>query len=144
MTKHLLFTLSVLLSPLFMSAQVSAILGDWNTVDDKSGDSFSIVHIFRATDGKYYGKIAKMLVGDNLTCTECTGADKDKPLEGLVIIRGFEEKDGELVGGRVLDPESGKFYYGKIYIKNGNLVLRGSIDKRGILGRSQTWRRVKQ
>ena len=48
-------------------------------------------------------------------------------------------ENGELVGGKVLDPESGKFYYGKIYAKDGKLVLRGSLDKRGFLGRNQTW-----
>ncbi|MBQ9340438.1 MAG: DUF2147 domain-containing protein [Paludibacteraceae bacterium] len=125
-------------------AQVGAILGDWATVDDKTGDSYSIVRIYKAADGLYYGKIHKMLVGNDLRCTECPGDDKNSPLEGLVIIRGFQEKNGELVGGKVLDPESGKFYYGKIYLKNGRLVLRGSIDKLGVLGRSQTWRRAKK
>ena len=134
----------IFLFSLSATAQVSAILGDWATVDDKTGESYSIVRIYKATDGLYYGKIHKMLVGQDLTCTECTGADKGKPLEGLVIIRGFSEKNGELTGGRVLDPESGKFYHGKIYLKNGNLVLRGSIDKMGVLGRSQTWHRAKQ
>ena len=126
---------------LYVSAQKADFVGDWATVDDKTGESYSVVHIYKAADGLYYGKIAKMLVGNNLRCIECTGDDKDKPLEGLVIIRGFHEKNGELVGGRVLDPESGKFYHGKIYLKNGNLVLRGSIDRAGILGRSQTWKR---
>ena len=51
------------------------------------------------------------------------------------------DENGELVGGKVLDPESGKFYYGKIYLKNGKLVLRGSLDKRGFLGRNQEWER---
>ena len=83
-------------------------------------------------------------MGDrNMTCTECTGADHGKKLEGLVFIRGMHEEKGELRGGKLLDPESGKFYYGKIYLKNGKLVLRGSLDRAGILGRSQTWLRVK-
>jgi len=41
-----------------------------------------------------------------------------------------------------LDPESGKFYYGKIYLEKGRLVLRGSLDKRGWFGRNQTWIRA--
>jgi uncharacterized protein (DUF2147 family) len=72
-------------------------------------------------------------------CEACQGEDKNAPVEGLVIIRGMKAEDGQLVGGKVLDPESGKFYYGKIHLKNGNLVLRGSLDKRGFLGRNQTW-----
>ena len=123
--------------------QVNQIVGDWKTVDDKTGANYSIIHIFKATDGLYYGKIAKMLVGpEDVVCEECTGADKDKPLVGLIIIRGMHEENGELRGGKVLDPESGKFYYGKIYVKDGKLVLRGSLDKRGLLGRNQTWLRA--
>jgi len=144
MKKQTLLIVAMLLTALSMQAQVKDILGDWYQVDDKSGQNFSIIHVYKATDGLYYGKIAKMLVGEpGEVCVECTGADKDKPLEGLIIIRGFHEEDGQLVGGKVLDPESGKFYYGKIYLKDGNLILRGSIDKRGILGRSQTWHRKK-
>lgn len=139
-----LSTFFALLLTITINAQINEILGDWLTFDDKTGDNFSVVNIYKAADGKYYGKIAKMLVGKpDERCIECTGDDYNKPLEGLVIIRAMSEKNGELTGGKVLDPESGKFYYGKIYIKNGNLVLRGSLDRAGILGRSQTWKRKK-
>ena len=130
-----------------MAAQVQQIVGEWITVDDKTGEQLSVVKIFKATDGLYYGKIVKLLKGNpDEKCVACTGADKDKPIVGLIIIRGFQEKDGKLVGGdkgRVLDPENGKFYYGKIWLEDGNLILRGSLDKKGILGRSQTWIRKK-
>lgn len=123
------------------SAQVSAILGDWKTVDDKTGERRSIVTIYKGADGLYYGKISKMLMYTelDLKCDQCKGEDYNAPIEGLVIIRGMHAEDGQLVGGKVLDPESGKFYYGKIYMKDGKLVLRGSLDKRGFLGRNQTW-----
>ena len=130
-----------------MAAQVQQIVGEWITVDDKTGEQLSVVKIFKATDGLYYGKIVKLLKGNpDEKCVACTGADKDKPVVGLIIIRGFQEKDGKLDGGdkgRVLDPENGKFYYGKIWLEDGNLILRGSLDKKGILGRSQTWIRKK-
>ena len=51
----------------------------------------------------------------------------------------YDAKNNQLVGGKLLDPESGNFYYGKIYPKDGKLVLRGSVDKFGLLGRNQTW-----
>jgi len=135
---------AMLLMSLVGRAQVAEILGEWNTVDDKTGDMLSVVSIYKGNDGKYYGKIRKILVGnEDELCKECTGDDANKPIQGLVIIRGFEEKDGKLVGGRVLDPNNGKWYYGKIYLKNGDLILRGSLDKAGVLGRSQTWKRRK-
>ena len=122
-------------------AQISSILGDWKTVDDKTGEKRSVVTIYKGTDGLYYGKISKMLMYTDLDlkCDQCKDEDHNKPIVGLVIIRGMKAENGELVGGKVLDPESGKFYYGKIYLKNGKLVLRGSLDKRGFLGRNQEW-----
>jgi uncharacterized protein (DUF2147 family) len=140
--KRLIFIALSLVATLYVHAGIQQIIGEWKTVDDKTGDNFYIVSIYRGTDGLYYGKIAKMLVGpQDLRCDQCTGADHNAPIEGLVIIRGmsYDAENNLLKGGKVLDPESGKFYYGKIYPKNGKLVLRGSIDKRGFLGRNQTW-----
>jgi len=139
--KRLILMLIVLTS-INAIAQLNAILGDWKTVDDKTGDNFSVVHIYKGSDGLYYGKIAEMLVGPkDMVCEACEGADKNAPLEGLVIIRGmkFNADKNQLEGGKVLEPETGKFYYGKIYPKDRKLVLRGSLDKLGVLGRSQTW-----
>ena len=134
------FITALFLIPICLFGQVNQIVGRWKTVDDKTGDNFSIVEIYKGSNGLYYGKIAKMLVGpSDLVCDKCEGADHNKPMEGLVIIRDMKAIDGELREGRVLDPESGKFYYGKIYIKEGRLVLRGSLDKLGFLGRNQTW-----
>lgn len=117
-----------------------SIVGDWMTVDDETGQNFSIVRIYKGSDGLYYGKIHKMLVGgDDLVCEKCVDEDKNAPILGLVIIRGMHMEKGELRGGKVLDPNNGKFYYGKIYLKDGKLVLRGSLDKMGVLGRNQTW-----
>ncbi|MBO4249866.1 MAG: DUF2147 domain-containing protein [Paludibacteraceae bacterium] len=140
--KRSILIIALLCWGLSASAQINLILGDWKTVDDKTGDNFSIVTIYKSSDGLYYGKISKMLVGPkDLRCDQCTGDDYNKPLEGLVIIRGmsYDKENNQLVGGKVLDPESGKFYYGKIYPKDGKLVLRGSLDRRGIFGRNQTW-----
>lgn len=118
----------------------NSIVGDWMTVDDKTGDNYSIVRIYQGTDGLYYGKVHKILVGpEDVRCAKCEGEDKDQPIQGMVIIRGMQMQKGELRGGKVLDPNDGKFYYGKIYLKDGKLVLRGSLDKLGVFGRNQTW-----
>ena len=141
MRHSFLIALLALLTSANMNAQLSNILGDWTTVDDNTGEKRSIVTIYKGSNGLYYGKISKMLMYTDmdLKCDQCKGEDHNAPIEGLVIIRGMKAENGELVGGKVLDPESGKFYYGKIYLKDGKLVLRGSLDKRGFLGRNQTW-----
>ena len=147
MKRIILFVALCVITVANVSAQIDKILGDWMTVDDKTGNSYSIVNIYRAANGKYYGKIAKMLIAgtENELCVACEGEYHNKPLLGLVFIQDMEFIDGCLTGGRVLDPESGKFYYGKISYspKTGNLELRGSIDKRGWFGRSQFWKRPK-
>ena len=53
--------------------------------------------------------------------------------------------DGDQLKGHVYDPESQKTYHGKVTYKakTDELVLRGSLDKAGLLGRSQTWKRKK-
>ena len=127
-----------------VSAQINLILGDWTTIDDKTQEKRSVVTIYQGEDGLYYGKITKMLVGEpGLKCDQCKDEDHNAPLEGLVIIRGmsYDKEHNQLAGGKVLDPESGKFYFGKIFPKDGALVLRGSLDKRGVFGRNQTWKR---
>jgi uncharacterized protein (DUF2147 family) len=121
-----------------VSAQVP-FLGEWTTIDDESGEKKSVVNIYKADNGMYYGQIVTLFEDSDALCTECKDADHNQPIVGLTIIRDMQLVDGELRGGKVLDPENGKLYYAKIYLENGNLILRGSLDKRGLLGRSQTW-----
>lgn len=135
--------LSALCFTLILNAQVNQMLGNWKTIDDKTGEARSIVNIYKGPDGLYYGKIVQLLVEpQDALCVPCEGEDHNKPVVGLVIIRAMQAEDGVLRGGKVLDPESGKFYYGKISLDNGKLVLRGSLDKRGFIGRNQTWLRA--
>ena len=137
---------SFLLVAIFFTATIFAqtpILGDWITVDDNTSEQKSVVSIYQAENGKYYGKIIQLFQLDPATavCEECTGADHNQPIVGLTIIRDMQLIDGELRNGKVLDPDNGKFYYAKVYLKDGKLILRGSLDKAGLLGRSQTWLR---
>lgn len=121
-----------------VSAQVP-FLGEWTTIDDESGEKKSVVNIYKADNGMYYGQIVALFEDSDALCTECKDADHNQPIVGLTIIRDMQLVDDELRGGKVLDPENGKLYYAKIYLDKGNLILRGSLDKRGLLGRSQTW-----
>ena len=123
-----------------MMAQ-TPILGEWITVDDATNEQKSVVRIYQAEDSKYYGKIIQLFEENALeaVCEACTGEDHKQPIVGLTIIRDMQLKDGELRGGKVLDPDNGKFYYAKVSLKDGKLILRGSLDKAGLLGRSQTW-----
>ena len=127
---------------LIMAAVVSAqvpFLGEWITIDDESGEKKSVVNIYKADNGMYYGQIVTLFENPDALCTECKDADYNQPIVGLTIVRDMHLVEGELRGGKVLDPAKGKLYYAKIYLEDGKLILRGSLDKRGLLGRSQTW-----
>jgi uncharacterized protein (DUF2147 family) len=129
---------------MFFAATIFAqtpIFGEWITVDDNTGEHKSVVRIYQADNGKYYGDIIELYGDPNAVCVECEGADHNHPIVGLTIIRDMQLVGEELKNGKVLDPDNGKLYYAKVYLKDGKLVLRGSLDKAGLLGRSQTWLR---
>ena len=110
-----------------LSAQ-EQFLGNWTTISDKTGEPAGIVDIYKDADGLYYGK----LIGTY---------GSDKSAVGKMIIRGMKYENGTLTGGKIYDPEADKLYYCTIKFdaQKNQLDLRGSLDKRGLLGRTQTW-----
>lgn len=120
---------AVLMSTTAVLAQVDKIVGEWKTVDDETGKTLSVVKIYKQNN-LYYGKIIKLFA-----------ADANKKNLGLVVVKDMKEKKGELTGGKIYDPKSGNTYHASIKYnsKKNCLVLRGSIDKYGLIGRSQTW-----
>jgi len=115
-------------------------VGKWNTVDDKTGKVRSEVEIYEQ-GGKLMGKITGLAEptdkeGRPKTCSACTGADKDKPIVGLVIIRDLARSRDRYKGGTILDPEDGKVYTAEIWVEGGHLKVRGYV---GFFFRTQTW-----
>lgn len=86
-------------------AQTDKITGKWKTIDDKDGSTKSIVLIFKASNGKFYGKVDKLFKNPESVCSECEGVNKNKPILGLLVINGLTEKDGKLTGGTITDPQ---------------------------------------
>ncbi len=120
------------------------VVGLWKTIDDSTGEARSIVEIYEES-GRVYGKIIELLDPDKqgAVCVECQGSDKDKPVVGLVVIKGLEEDGKEYNGGKILDPESGKLYKCYIELEEPDLLkVRGYIGI-SIVGRTQYWQRVK-
>ena len=146
MTKKLLFLILFIASATLGQAQVSKILGQWNTFDDKTGEMRSCVNIAEE-NGTYICEVVKLYEKDANGKYKVMQPPYAKGYEGVVGTQLFREMkaDGDYLKGRLYDPESKKTYYGKITYKakTDELVLRGSLDKAGILGRSQTWKRIK-
>ena len=138
--KRLLF-ITFLFCSFSAFSQVSSIVGSWKTIDDKTGEEKSVVRIYKAENGKYYGKIEKLFKNPNAKCENCKDENKNAPILGMVIVTDMKEKGDKLDGGFILDPQSGEKYYVTITYdqKSEQLKLRGSIDKFGMLGRNQYW-----
>jgi len=138
-----LILLILTFSCLALNAQVpiEKIVGTWKAIDDKTGKPTSYVKIFKATNGMYYGKLIDLFDEKirNSVCTKCKDENKDKPLIGMIFMKEMKV-DGDVLRGSLVDPESGNTYYGTISFENENKIkLRGSLDKKGIFGRTQYW-----
>lgn len=129
---------------LVAKAQVESIIGHWITINDKTHLPQAVVHIAQAEDGYYYGKIRKLY--DKKGCLmNAPYPDEMKKFIGMTVLMELEPH-GKDMKGKAVDPGNGKIYHGKASYdaKTDCLMLRGSIDKWGILGRSQTWVRFKE
>lgn len=137
--------LIVAISLLFLTVSVNAqsVLGKWKTFDDETGDAKSIVEITER-NGKVYGKVIKLLDPKkaNMKCKDCPGADKDKPVVGIEVLKRLSKNGDKYDGGKILDPASGKVYKCNIQLDGKNtLKVRGYIGF-AALGRTQTWKRA--
>jgi len=113
------------------------IAGKWLTEDKEA-----IVQITEA-GGKFYGTIVWLKAPNDEHGTPFTDDEnpdktlRNKPLIGLQILKKFEFKDNEWIGGTIYDPSDGKTYSGKLWIeKNNTLRVRGYI---AFLHETETW-----
>ncbi|MGB0774298.1 MAG: DUF2147 domain-containing protein [Akkermansiaceae bacterium] len=67
---------------------------------------------------------------------------RKRKLIGLVILRGFTKKGNKWEGGTVYDSATGKTYKGKIWVENGNLMMRGFVGV-SLIGRTAKWTKHK-
>lgn len=146
MKKELLLFLFVATAT-FAQAQVSKMLGQWDTFDDKTGDMRGTVRIYEVSNGIYQAEIVTLYEKDASGHYQVMNPPFPKGFENIIGTKLFMDmkvKDDHLKGA-VFDPESNKTYYGKVTYKakTDELVLRGSLDRAGWIGRSQTWKRHK-
>ena len=118
-------------------------VGLWKNIDDVTGKPKGLIHITEK-NGELTGTIEKLFRGpeeeQNPLCTKCTGTDKDKPIIGMVILKGLKKEGEEYTGGTILDPKNGTLYKSKLKLEEGGkkLKVRGYIGF-SLFGRTQTW-----
>jgi uncharacterized protein (DUF2147 family) len=122
----------------------SSPAGVWKTIDDSTGEAKSHVEIYEQ-DGKYFGKVTKILTENrDAVCEECSGDRKNAPVLGMVIIEDLKPYQDYWKKGMILDPEDGSEYGCTVWYEEGKpdeLKVRG-IHWTGLY-RTQTWHKVK-
>jgi uncharacterized protein (DUF2147 family) len=126
------------------SAEADKILGTWLTGNGKA-------HILITKYGdKYGGKIVWMREPNDengkpkLDFKNPDESKRKNPKMGLSLLLGFTyDGDGEYENGTIYDPENGKTYKCVINIEgNDVLKVRGYVGF-SLIGRTDTWTRVK-
>lgn len=133
---------------IFMLAPLAAVfaqdvVGKW-----KLEDGSAIVEVYQEGD-VFNGKIVWLknpTEADGSPAVDSNNPDaklRSRQLIGLNMLSGLKHKGGEYSGGSIYDPGNGKTYNCSMKVEGDTLKVRGSLDKRGLLGRTMDWFRVK-
>ncbi|MFT5738618.1 MAG: hypothetical protein ACI9SG_002976 [Maribacter sp.] len=119
--------------------EASDIVGVWMPSE---GNAY--VKIFKEKGKeKYHGKIVWLKEPNDEEGNPKTDPE-GKPMLNMLNLRDFVFEDDEWVDGTIYDPKSGNTYYSTIEMLNKNKIeVRGSLDTFGIVGRTDTWVRMK-
>ncbi len=137
-------------------AKVEDVLGTWITEKADTGNQI-IVEIYQAKNGKYNGRVLELTM-PIYTEGEYAGKErmdlqnpdpqlKHRKLVGIDFVSNFdynEEKD-KFEHGNIYSPINGKTYHSYMQLqKDGRLLVKGSIDKAGLIGKKQYWIRYQK
>lgn len=125
-----------------MAQSKDAILGKWL---NSSGEGQ--IEIYKKGE-KYFGKLAWMKEPNvngkpKLDAKNPSTSLQKRPLLNLEILQDFVFEDGKWTDGKIYDPKSGKTYSCNMTLKGSDVLnVRGYVGI-SLLGRSETFRRVK-
>jgi uncharacterized protein (DUF2147 family) len=133
----------ILLSISSLSAQEEKVLGTWLNEEETSH-----IRVFKATNGKYYGKIEWLKEDpDRLDVNNPDENKQIEPLMGLTILREFNYNLGKerWDGGTIYDPDNGKTYDCFMWFEGdlNTLFIKGYVLGMKFIGRETIWKRVK-
>ena len=132
----------LMLMPL-VAAFAQDVVGKW-----KLEDGTAIVEVYKSGD-VYNGKIVwlqKPTEADGSPTLDDLNPDpklRTRQVLGLNMLNGLKKTGNEYTGGTIYDPGNGKTYNCSMKVEGDVLKVRGSLDKRGLLGRTMDWFRVK-
>ena len=128
----------------FMAAFAQDVIGKW-----KLEDGTAIVEVYKSGD-VYNGKIVWLqnpTEADGSHAVDSNNPDKalrSRKLIGLNMLSDLKKDGAEYNNGKIYDPGNGKTYNCSMKVEGDVLHVRGSLDKKGLLGRTMDWFRVKE
>ena len=138
----------VILGAFLVFAPLTALLAEDVVGKWKLSDGSAIVEVYQNGD-VYNGKIVWLqnpTEADGSPAVDNNNPDtklRSRQLIGLNMLSNLKKGDGEYSGGSIYDPGNGKTYNCSMKVEGDVLKVRGSLDKRGLLGRTMDWFRVK-
>ena len=120
------------------------VVGKW-----KLSDGTAIVEVYQQGD-VYNGKIVwleKPTEADGSPAVDDLNPDpklRTRQVLGLNMLNNLKKTGSEYTGGSIYDPGNGKTYNCSMKVEGDVLKVRGSLDKRGLIGRTMDWFRVKE
>lgn len=127
----------------FVAAFAQDVIGKW-----KLEDGTAIVEIYKSGE-VFNGKIVWLNEPngpDGKPAKDTNNPDtslRSREIMGLNMLDGLKKSGNEYSGGRIYDPGNGKTYNCSMKVEGNVLKVRGSLDKKGLLGRTMDWFRVK-
>lgn len=142
--KKIIFSIFALLMTLGAASaqETPGVTGKW-----KLDDGSAIVEVYQQGNC-FNGKIvwlAEPTEADGTPAKDLNNPDKSlrsRQLIGLNMLSGLKKSGNEYKEGKIYDPGNGKTYNCSMKLEGDVLKVRGSLDKRGLLGRTMDWFRV--
>lgn len=140
--KKILIGMILMLAPL-TAAFAQDVVGKW-----KLDDGSAIVEVYKQGN-VYNGKIVWLqepTEQDGTPAVDSKNPDvklRKRQLIGLNMLSGLTKNGTDYTGGSIYDPGNGKTYNCSMKVEGDVLHVRGSLDKKGLIGRTMDWYRVK-
>ncbi len=141
--RKIIFTAALASMAFAASAQdMNSPIGKWKTLDDKTGKQMTVTEVYEAKNGTLAAKITDNL-GLPAICDTCSGANKGKPVVGMVTVWNMKaNKDGTWGGGNGYKPsEDTSFKAKSMKLIEGGSKLEVTGCK-SIFCRTATWVRA--
>ncbi|MGL4393638.1 MAG: DUF2147 domain-containing protein [Brevinema sp.] len=143
--KKLALLLTLLITPSLWAQNAQDILGSWMMQESKDGAVSSLIEIFEH-EGKFYAYGYAMVDGSSTKDLDVHNKNKElrsRPMRDVIFLYGVSFENGTWGNGEIYRPTDGSYFFVKGKLSDPDtLEWRASVDKAGVFGATQVWKRV--